>query len=121
MLGFFWGAMNSMLHISSEKISLVEVFVMRIPFSVLAGWVTAATILNISIFLSIDILPNQSEVWAIIILIVAQFIYGAVVFLKKDVFYGFVFLWVLWAISSRNQHRNQYKALDWVIIILNGI
>ena len=58
MLGFFWGAMNSMLHISSEKISLVEVFVMKIPFSVLAGWVTAATILNISIFLSIDILPQ---------------------------------------------------------------
>lgn len=106
MLGFFWGSMNAVLHIASEKISLVEVFVVKIPFSVLAGWVTAATILNISIFLSIDLLPQQSNVWGCIIICVAWVIYAAVVFIKKDVFYGAVFLWVLYATISRNAHRN---------------
>ena len=69
MLGFFWGSMNSLLHILSEKISLVEMFVMRIPFSILAGSVTYLTFLNIYFILR-DLIPHGTNgVWTIILLI----------------------------------------------------
>lgn len=122
MGGFFFGSMRSMFHVMSEKITLAEQILVRLPISVLAGWVTAALILNISIFLSIDVLPQRSEGWAIVISWVATIIYNLVLFIKLDPIYASVWFWAVAAVLSRNEDRDMpsLKKNGIIILALNG-
>ena len=83
-----------------EKCNLVELITIRIQLSILSGWVTAATILNVSIFLKSCGLDSGEETWGIIILIVAYFIYCAFTLLERNPLFGLIFVWVLAAIPK---------------------
>jgi hypothetical protein len=61
-------------------LSKVEYAVMRVPFSVLAGWLTAATILNASIWLDCGFIrgmdaPNEQSLWSCIMIYISWFVY----------------------------------------------
>lgn len=61
-----------------NQTNLFEMFVMRVGFSIYSGWVTAATILNVTFCFKkggVDISDENEEIWGVIILYVAFAVY----------------------------------------------
>lgn len=90
------------------KINLIdrskkEFYMVSVPWSMYAGWVTAATIVSITTFME-DINFNEppmvlSDVgWAIVVLLTTLGIYLTVVIRQMDGVYGGVGIWVLIAV-----------------------
>ncbi len=76
---------------------------LRIGFAIYAGWVNAATILNVSIWLrSIGVkdpgLFISEDTFAVIILWVALIIYVATTMYNRNPIFGLIYIWVLMAI-----------------------
>lgn len=82
-------------------------FVDLLPFSVYLGWISVATIANISYYLvwiEWDGFGISYSAWTVIMIIVATVL--AVIFLikEKDLVYVLVFIWALIGIGVRNQN-----------------
>lgn len=82
--------------------SAAETWLARIPFSIYFGWLTVATILNISVYLKateFDLLNTSEQTWAIGVLIVGLVV-GAWLFNRyRSVAYILVFTWAYVAIA----------------------
>ena len=69
-----------------------------IPFSVYLGWITIATIANVTAFL-VKINWNKfgisEEIWAVILIAVGVLITLIILFSRNDIFYSFVVIWAL--------------------------
>jgi benzodiazapine receptor len=94
------------------KINVIEFIVLRIGFSIYSGWVTAATILNLSIFLQSVGMTNDQQTWGIIILWVAIVIYNIASFMERNPLYGIVFLWPLFAIIKEQEKMGRQDVVD---------
>ncbi|MBU1445710.1 tryptophan-rich sensory protein [Patescibacteria group bacterium] len=82
--------------INKEKYNILETVLVRLPFSVYFGWITIATIANITVFL-VSINWNgfgiAEYIWTVIVLLVGAAI-GTIRMLKdKNIFYGIVLVW----------------------------
>ena len=75
-----------------------EKIMVNIPFSVYLGWITIATIANVTAFL-VQINWNKfgisDQLWAVIVIAVGVIITLATVFSRNDIFYCFVVIWAL--------------------------
>ncbi len=99
------------LNIGKSKADTRERLAVHLPFSVYLGWITIATIANISatlvsmnwdsVFLGVN-----AETWAILVIIVAVAITVLVLATRKDVAYALVVIWALVGISVK-QSGNQ--------------
>lgn len=83
----------------------LEVIVIRTGFSIYGGWLTAATILNISFVFKVcglggPNLPLSEEWFGVIIVWVAFAIYNLISYWERDPIYGAVYLWALGAIFA---------------------
>ena len=89
----------------------MEFITMRMGFSVYAGWLTAATILNISFVLQWAGLKGpdlaiSEEIIGVIKIWLAFVVYEFVSYFDRNPIYGAVFIWVLAAIMvSINDER----------------
>ncbi len=109
------------LHLSTK-----ENFLIRVPFSVYFGWITVATIANITTFLvSINWngigLTNQQ--WMVIILLVGAAI-GLVRMLKdSSKAYGLVLIWAYFGIwiKHTSTFANQYPPVITAVLICIGL
>lgn len=82
--------------INNEKYTALETVLVRLPFSVYFGWITVATIANITVFL-VSINWNwfgiAESIWTVIVLLVGALI-GSIRMLKdKNIYYGLVLVW----------------------------
>ncbi|HCX65262.1 MAG TPA: hypothetical protein DHN33_08650 [Eubacteriaceae bacterium] len=81
-----------------------KVFV-KIPFSLYLGWITVATVANITAFL-VDLGWNgfglSESFWTVAMIAVATLIVARMVYAYKDVVYGLVLLWTLTGIGYRH-------------------
>ncbi len=96
------------LNIGKSNVSLKEKLCVHVPFSVYLGWVTIATIANISVTLvsvGWDGFGISLQTWAILVLAVALILDLAVIATRKDIAYSFVFIWALVGIGV-NQSAN---------------
>lgn len=87
--------MHRMLEIGKTKVYGLE-RVLRLPFSLYAGWLTAATILNTSGVLAVNdwnALGVAYPVWGVIMLFIATVIGLLTRFRWNDPVYGAVFVW----------------------------
>lgn len=87
--------MHRLLEIGKTKVYGLE-RVLRLPFSLYAGWLTAATILNTAGVLAVndwDALGVAYPVWGVIMLVVATLIGLLTRFRWNDPVYGAVFVW----------------------------
>ena len=78
------------------KPSLFESLVVKLPLGLYFGWITVATIANISVwFVSIGVsLPAAAEqIVTVIIMLIGTGIAGIVLTLKEDPFYGIAVAW----------------------------
>jgi hypothetical protein len=75
-----------------------ERIAIQLPFSVYLGWITVATIANISAAL-VSVGQTQlllgGTVWAVLVLIVALIITGLMLWTRKDLAYAAVLVWAL--------------------------
>ena len=97
------------LEIGKAGVSLVDRLAYKAPFSIYLGWITVATVVNVSVFIvKIPSLRQfflsiaSAEIWSILVLVVATLIGSATAFIKKDYLYPLVLVWALFAIATRN-------------------
>jgi len=88
----------------NEPNNCIEFLTIRIAFSIYSGWVTAATILNVSIALKsagLDDSVIDEASCTIAILYIAWVIYLLISLKYKNPVYSAVYIWVLVSIKSR--------------------
>jgi hypothetical protein len=112
------------LGIGTSPVRLREKLAIHVPFSVYLGWITIASIANVSVTL-VSINWNgfgiSPEIWATLITIVALLIALLVVATRKDIGYGFVIVWALIGIAvkqSGNQNIVTLTEASAIIILL---
>jgi hypothetical protein len=86
------------LHIGKSNATLIEKYLVHLPFSVYLGWITIATIANFTALL-VDVNWNTfglgEQFWAVAVLIVGIAIASSMLFTRKDIFYCLVVDWAL--------------------------
>jgi hypothetical protein len=105
------------LGINRFKVSTGETWAVRVPFSIYLGWITVATIANVT-----DVLDyigwNQfgisAAVWMVVILAVVLVITGLMNFLRRDVAFAFVLLWALAGIAVKFPAEGIVTFATWV-------
>jgi hypothetical protein len=78
-----------------------------VPFQIYLGWVSVATIANISTTLNYHKWGGwgiSEQIWAVIMLIVATILAAAVSFMRRDIPYLLVFIWAFIGIGIKQQH-----------------
>ncbi len=82
--------------LNKQDFSLKDKFFVRLPFTIYFGWITIATIANVTAFLvslNWDGFGMAEHIWTILVLIVGAVI-GILRMLKdKSIAYGLVFIW----------------------------
>lgn len=95
-----------------KKLNRKDKLFVRLPFSVYFGWITAATITNVTVMLvSLNWKGfGVSDVtWAIIVLILGIIIGTTTVIRNKDIIYGLVFIWAYNGILVKHMSPNGYN------------
>ena len=92
------------LGVNRSKISTAEKLAVHLPFSIYLGWITVATIANISdvlYFIKWNGFGLTPELWMSIILGAVVLIAALMNFLRRDIAYAAVLLWALYGITVR--------------------
>jgi hypothetical protein len=92
------------LNIGKVRFSAVEKWTFSIPFSIYLGWITVATIANITAVLSYLGWTGggiSGEAWTVILLIAGLVIAGLMAFTRSDIAYILVLVWAFVGISVR--------------------
>ena len=109
------------LDIGRKRASLAEIWAVRIPFSIYLGWITVATIANVTSVLDyakwngFGILP---ETWMMIILAVVLVIAALVSLTRRDLAYNLVILWALAGIAIKHSAVALVANASWVAAAL---
>lgn len=106
-----------------EKMDQKEKVFIRLPFSVYFGWITVATIANITTLL-VDIGWNgfgiSETIWTVIILVTGVLIGSATMIINGDIAYGLVPIWayagILLKHMSQNGFAGQYPSIITTVI-----
>lgn len=110
------------LGIGKTQAKLSEKLATQLPFSVYLGWITIASIANVSVTLvSIgwDGFGIGTETWATLIVIVALAITLLVLATRRDLGYGLVIVWALIGIAVKQSgNQNILTLLEASIIIV---
>lgn len=112
------------LGIGKSPITLREKLAVHVPFSVYLGWITIASIANVSVAL-VSVNWNGfgigQEIWATLIIIVALVITLLVLATRRDIAYGLVIIWALIGIAvkqSGNQNIVTLTEASAIIVVL---
>ena len=84
------------LDIGKSDVSKQERNFIHLPISVYFGWITTATVANVTAFLvsiNWDRFGISEDLWAIVILVVVALIYVLTVITRNDIAYGLVGVW----------------------------
>ena len=87
------------------SLTLREQWLVRLPFSVYFGWITVATVANITVWLvsiGFDGFGIPVQWWAVIIIAVAAIIGTLVMLRNRDYAYGLVLLWAFTGILIKH-------------------
>lgn len=118
------------LKIGVEKVTLNEKLFIHVPISVYLGWITVATIANVTAVL-VDIgwdgFGISEQIWTILVIIVAAIITVLMLVTRKDYAYSAVIIWALIGIYLKRtsddpfygvQNQIAYTAVISIVIIL---
>jgi benzodiazapine receptor len=92
------------LDIGCAQVSTAEKWLVHVPFSIYLGWITVATIANVTsvlYYLNWDGWGIRPEIWAVIMLIVGAGIASAVSISRGDVAYVLVIVWAFVGIAVK--------------------
>jgi len=86
------------LNIGIEKVTMKEKLFVHIPISVYIGWITVATIANVTavlVTINWDGFGISEEIWTILVIIIATILTILVLITRKDCQYSAVIIWAL--------------------------
>ena len=110
--------------VNNKKYSITNTIFIILPFSIYFGWITIATIANVTIFLqsiSWNGFGVSEQIWTIIVLLVGAAI-GITRMLKdKNIYYGLVLVWAYTGIwlkhTSQDGFGSNYPNIISVVLI----
>jgi hypothetical protein len=113
------------LRIRKEPLTGKEKWFVLLPMSVYFGWITIATIANVTVLLvsqGVDAFGPAAGMWTIIILTVGLAIGAAVVLKFRDIAYGIVLAWAYLGIlikhTTTQPFAGQYPGIVTALIVL---
>jgi len=118
------------LNIGIEQVSLKEKLFVHVPISVYLGWITVATIANVTavlVTIGWDGFGISEQIWTMLVIIVAAIITILMLVTRKDYAYSAVIIWALIGIYLKRiaddsvygaQTQIAYTALFSIAIIL---
>lgn len=112
------------LNTVQDSPSTVQFWALRLPFSIYLGWITVATVANITALLDFwqwsgfGIAP---EVWMVIILIAVLVIAVLMNFTRRDVGYALVILWALAGIALKHAAVSAVAVPTWIVFGLVAV
>jgi hypothetical protein len=105
------------LGIGETPVSKVETWLVRIPFSIYLGWITVATIANVTDVLSY-LKWNQfgfsDGTWMLVILFAVVVISSLMSFTRRDIAYAAVILWALAGIGVKFPQQGIITISIWI-------
>ena len=99
--------------INAKKYNFLNIVFVRLPFSIYFGWITIATIANVTIFLqsiSWDGFGVSEQIWTIIVLLVGAAIGVSRMFRDKNIYYGLVLVWAYIGIWLKHASQDGFNA-----------
>ncbi len=115
------------LDIGRSDVSTIEKIAVHVPFSIYLGWITVATIANVTavlVVLGVNGFGLLAEILTILVIAVAVLITFAMLLLRKDYAYSLVVFWALLGIYIKQSTANLPVAITALvsgILILVGI
>jgi hypothetical protein len=101
-----------------------ERYLVHLPFSVYLGWITIATIANVTALLvdmGLTELAPGEQFWAVLVIAVGILIGLAVLFTRRDVYYGLVIDWALLGILLKQLTADTVSAQSVIIAVIIGL
>jgi len=99
-----------------------ERFLVHLPFSIYLGWITVATIANISAFLvkiNWDGFGLSAEFWTALMMGIASAITIVMLILRKDLFFTLVILWAFFGILYKRLTVDPQQSLTiWITAVI---
>jgi hypothetical protein len=125
LIGIYLG-----LRIGKERVSLTEKLCVHLPFSVYLGWITVATIANVTallVTLGWDGFGLGEIFWTVLMIIVAALIALLSLVLRRDIAYSLVIAWAILGIYLKRSSpavtpapEVAYTALICLCVVLAG-
>ena len=106
------------LEIGRSRVSSAEKWSAQLPFSIYLGWITVATVANVTDvldYLKWNRFGIAPEVWMSIILVAVLAITAAVIFSRRDLAYSLVVLWALAGISAKFSALPTVSIPTWIV------
>jgi len=119
------------LGIGEVKVSKGEKWFVHVPFSVYLGWITVATIANVTStldFVKWNGWGIDPAMWAVIMLVISAIVALVVYLTRKDIAYVLVIVWALLGIAVKQSNTvlvaataNVLAVLLAIIVVVSGI
>jgi hypothetical protein len=112
------------LGIGRLAVSRAETWAVRVPFSIYLGWITVATIANVTSvldYLEWDGLGIAPEIWMGIMLAAVLVISALMSFTRRDMAFALVILWALAGISVRHAAIPAVAIPTWITFGLAAV
>ena len=118
------------LNMGIEKVSMKEKLFVHVPISVYIGWITVATIANVTavlVTIGWDGFGISEEIWTMLVIIIATIITILILVTRKDYAYSTVIVWALIGIYLKRiaddsiygvQTQIAYTAVISIVLIL---
>ena len=112
------------LNIGKSEATKAEKYLVHLPFSIYLGWITIATIANVTALL-VDINWNTwglgEPFWAVAVIIVGIAIALSVLFSRKDIYYPLVVDWALLGILLKRLSPAEVRVQSVVVVTIVGL
>jgi hypothetical protein len=106
---------------TAKRTNFASTLSVRLPFAIYFGWVTVATIANISSLLVQlgfeEVFGLSAQAWTVVILVVAVLIGYATALANSSPGYSLVLVWAFWGIYSRHLSESEWNQQDPSIIL----
>jgi hypothetical protein len=112
------------LNVGKSEATKAEKYFVHVPFSVYLGWITIATIANVTALL-VNINWNTwglgEQFWAVAVIVVGIAIALSALFTRKDIYYSLVVDWALIGILLKRLSVTTVPAQSVVVVTIVGL
>jgi benzodiazapine receptor len=112
------------LEIGRSQVSPAETWTVRVVFGTYLGWITVATIANVTTVLY-DVgwggLGVSPQAWAVIMLIAGAIISSGVALTRRDIAYVLVIMWAFTGIAVKHANEQAIMLTAWIMACVVAI
>lgn len=111
------------LGVGKSKVSALETWMVRVPFSIYLGWISVATIANVSdvlYFVGWQGWGIAPQVWSAVMLAVATVLAALMAFTRRDSAYLLVLVWAFIGIALKFPTETVVSTAAWLAMAVTG-